>query len=206
MRTTVTDPAPIRRLKRGEAPVETVALARYLLGKIVVRESDGRIMTARIVETEAYLPLDPACHAFRGPTPRNQSLFLDSGHIYVYLCYGISHMLNIASEAAGVGAGVLLRALEPLGGMEQMRAAHKRCHDRDVTRGPGRLATALSVDRRLDGLDAYAPGPLWIGSDAAAAPGIASSVRIGISKAVHAPLRFYIAGSRHVSGPAHLRR
>lgn len=202
----MTASAPIRRLERGEAPVETVALARYLLGKIVVREADGRIMTARIVETEAYLPLDPACHAFRGLTPRNRSLFLDAGHIYVYMCYGTSHMLNISSEAAGVGAGVLLRALEPLGGMEYMRAAHKRCNDRDLTRGPGRLATALSIDRRLDGLDAYAPGPLWIGSDTTGAPDIASSVRIGISKAVRAPLRFFIAGSRFVSGPARLRR
>jgi DNA-3-methyladenine glycosylase len=133
-------------------------------------------------------------------------LFLDAGHIYVYLCYGTSHMLNMSSEAAGVGAGVLLRALEPLHGMEHMRAAHKHCKDHDLTRGPGRLATALSVDRRLDGLDAHAPGPLWLGTDDAGPFSIASSVRIGISKAVQAPLRFFISGSGHVSGPMRLRR
>ena len=95
----------IHPLERGTVPSDTVALARFLLGKIVVRRLEAGIAMGRIVETEAYLVGDPACHAFRGTTPRNRSLFLDVGHAYVYLCYGTSYMLNVTSERAGTGAG-----------------------------------------------------------------------------------------------------
>jgi DNA-3-methyladenine glycosylase len=192
--------ARIRRLIRRAVPQDTIALARYLLGKVLVRERRGAIAVGRIVETEAYLQGDPACHAFRGITPRNRSLYLEAGHAYVYLCYGTSYMLNVSSEAAGVGSGVLLRALEPLQGIEQMRRAHK-VSVLNVARGPGRLAAAMRIDRRLDGIDLFAPGPLWIGSDGYEAAAIGQSVRIGLTKAAEAPLRFFIAGSRYLSGP-----
>ena len=124
------------------------------------------------METEAYLESDPACHAFRGMTPRNRSLFLEPGHAYVYLCYGTSYMLNVSSEDAGTGAGVLLRALEPLAGIEHMRRARNCRGVRDLARGPGRLTAALQIDRRHDGIDLLRRGPLWIGSDGAAAGAI----------------------------------
>src|SRR5215475_2862737 len=112
----------IRRLTRAELPEKTVALARFLLGKIVVRKLDvglqaGKILAGRIVETEAYVQGDAACHAFNGMTPRNQSLFLERGHAYVYLAYGTSWMLNVSSREAGEGEGVLIRALEPIAGI-----------------------------------------------------------------------------------------
>src|ERR1700743_1323928 len=118
----------VRRLPRRELPETTVALARFLIGKIVVRrltlETAGRsadlVLAGRIVETEAYLQGDAACHAFNGMTPRNRSLYLERGHAYVYLAYGTSWMLNVASLAAGEGEGVLIRALEPLVGVPAM--------------------------------------------------------------------------------------
>ncbi|HEY0145594.1 MAG TPA: DNA-3-methyladenine glycosylase, partial [Methylovirgula sp.] len=102
-----------RPLARSELPIDTEALARFLIGKTVVRELSEGITSGRIVETEAYVIGDAAGHGFRGMTQRNHSLFLERGHAYVYLAYGISNMLNVSSEASGVGAGVLIRALEP---------------------------------------------------------------------------------------------
>lgn len=189
------------RLKRGELPQGTVALARYLLGKVLVREWNGARAGGRIVETEAYLTNDPACHAFRGLTPRTRSLFLRAGHAYVYLCYGTCYLLNVSSEPAGVGAGVLLRALEPLLGIERMQRARNSRGMLNLARGPGRLAAALGVDRRFDGIDLLAPGPLWIGSDGQPVGRIGRSARIGITKAAQLRLRYFIRGNRYLSGP-----
>jgi DNA-3-methyladenine glycosylase len=205
-------------LPRSAVPESTVALARFLLGKLLVRDlSEGRVL-GRIVETEAYLDGDPACHAFRGMTPRNRSLFKEAGHAYVYLCYGTSYLLNVSSERRGTGAGVLLRALEPLAGIDQMRRARKlaggapklvggaRKEDRllDLARGPGRLTSALQVDLRHDGIDLFADGPLWIGSDGSTVAAIGESTRIGITKGVDARLRYFVAGSAYLSGSRRL--
>ena len=111
------------------------------------------IASGRIVETEAYIVGDAAGHAFRGMTERNRSLFLERGHAYVYLAYGISYMLNVSSEKPGIGAGVLIRAIEPLEGLPIMRLNRGVERVRDLARGPGRLAAALRIDRSLDGLD-----------------------------------------------------
>src|SRR5215472_9421795 len=108
-------------LSRAELPVDTVSLARYIIGKILVREMAEGVASGRIVETEAYVVGDAAGHAYRGMTPRNRSLFLERGHVYVYLAYGSSHMLNVSSEVPGIGAGVLVRALEPLEGIPIMQ-------------------------------------------------------------------------------------
>src|SRR5271157_1110176 len=143
----------VHPLERARVPRETVSFARYLLGKVLVRRTAAGIATGRIVETEAYLETDPACHAFRGMTPRNRSLFLEVGHAYVYLCYGTSYLLNVSSEDAGIGAGVLLRALEPLYGTEHMRVKAKPINLMDLMRGPGKLTAALRVDLRHDGLN-----------------------------------------------------
>ena len=135
-------------------------------------------------------------------TLRNRSLFLERG--YVYVAYGISNMLNVSSEAAGTGAGVLIRALEPRDGIALMQ--HNRGVEplRDLARGPGRLAAALRIDRSLDGLDLCHKGPLWLARDDHKPGKIGRSVRIGISKEAHRLLRFYLRGSPFVSGPKSL--
>src|SRR6201986_2010417 len=110
-----------RPLSRAELPVDTVFLARYLIGKVLVREMAEGVASGRIVETEAYVVGDAAGHAYRGMTRRNRSLFLERGHAYVYLAYGSSCMLNVSSEIAAIGAGVLIRALEPRDGISIMQ-------------------------------------------------------------------------------------
>ena len=109
-----------RKIDRAEMPVDTVQLARFLIGKMLVRNLPEGVAGGRIVETEAYDVGDPAGHAYRGLTPRNRALFLERGHAYVYLAYGISFMLNVSSEKPGVGAGVLIRAIEPTVGVAIM--------------------------------------------------------------------------------------
>jgi len=218
--TATTSPCPskpvlIRRLRRCELPAGTIALAWYLIGKIIVRELPSGRMAGRIVETEAYPPRDPAAHHFRGPTPRNQSLFLRRGHAYIYFTYGNHFMLNVSSETPGIGGGVLIRALEPVEGIHQMERHRATTRLLDLTRGPGRLASALQIDRSVDGLDLCAPGPLWLGvlsplhnppgSEKSLARRLGISPRIGITRAARRLLRFYERGSRFVSGSARLR-
>jgi DNA-3-methyladenine glycosylase len=182
-------------------PFDTVELARALLGKVLVRRLNRGIAAGRIVETEAYLQNDPACHAFRGMTPRNRSLFLEHGHAYVYLCYGTSYLLNVSSEPGGVGSGVLLRALEPLVGTERMQRNVSHVKLADLTRGPGRLTAALQVNLTHDGLNLFADDKLWIGSDGQKIESIGESVRIGLTKGAEERLRFFVHGSRYLSGP-----
>jgi DNA-3-methyladenine glycosylase len=188
-------------LTRVELPIDTAALARYLIGKVVVRELPEGVVSGRIVETEAYIVGDAAGHGYRGMTPRNRSLFLERGHAYVYVAYGISNMLNVSSETAGVGTGVLIRALEPLDGVEIMQRNRGVDGLRDLSRGPGRLCSALRIDRSLDGLDLCTQGPLWLGRDDRQVGEIAESLRIGITKDADRVLRFYLRGSPFVSGP-----
>jgi len=197
------DPLP---LARSELPIDTVALARTLIGKPLVRELPEGVASGRIVETEAYVVGDAAGHAFRGMTLRNRSLFLERGRAYVYLAYGISYMLNISSETPGIGAGVLIRALEPLDGISIMQRNRGVEGLRDLARGPGRLAAALRVDRSLDGLDLCQAGPLWLGRGDHEPGEIGQSVRIGISRDSDRLLRFYLRGSPFVSGPKSLNR
>jgi DNA-3-methyladenine glycosylase len=195
-----------RVLKRAELPVDTAELARFLIGKMLVRTPAEGIAGGRIVETEAYVVGDPAGHAYRGMTPRNRALFLERGHAYVYLAYGVSFMLNVSSETPDVGAGVLIRAIEPTIGvtfMERNRGAERA---RDLARGPGRLCEALAIDRRLDGIDLCQSGPLWLGSDGQAPDEIGLSKRIGVTRAPDSPLRFYVRGNAFVSGPQALNR
>lgn len=196
--------ARIRRLRRSELPLDTVALARYLLGKIVVRDLMESRISGRIVETEAYLVGDAACHAFRGETPRNRSLFLERGHAYVYIAYGTSFMLNVSSGPKGIGTGVLIRALEPLDGIALMQEHRGTTRLTDLTRGPGRLAAALRIDLSLDGVDLCRPGPLWLGDDSWDGGPIGESIRIGITRDADRVLRFYVRGNRFVSGPKRL--
>ena len=188
-------------MDRAELPVDTVQLARFLIGKVLVRVLADGVASGRIVETEAYSIGDPAGHAYRGITARNRVLFLERGHAYVYLAYGISFMLNVSSETQGVGAGVLIRAIEPTDGIAIMQRNRGTEQVRDLARGPGRLSAALEIDRRLDGTDLCQTGPLWLGSDGRASGEIGQSKRIGITRAADRLLRFYVRGSQDVSGP-----
>jgi DNA-3-methyladenine glycosylase len=193
-------------LARAELPIDTVLLARCLIGKIVVRETPEGALSGRIVETEAYPVGDAAGHAYRGETLRNHALFLCRGYAYVYLAYGVSYLLNVSSEPSGIGAGVLVRALEPLDGIPAMQRNRRVQNLRDLTRGPGRLTAALDIDRRLDGVDLCRMGPLWLARDDHGAPEIGTSARIGLSREADRPLRFYLRGDRFVSGPKTLNR
>jgi DNA-3-methyladenine glycosylase len=192
-------------LTRAELPVDTAALARFLMGKLLMRELPEGAAIGRIVETEAYVIGDAAGHAYVGMTPRNRALFLERGHAYVYLAYGVSWMLNVSSEAPGIGAGVLIRALEPLEGIAIMANNRGSERLRDLTRGPGRLAQALRIDRSLDGLDLCEEGRLSLAHDdrdpsEIGEEKIGKSVRIGITREADRVLRFFLRGSPFVSG------
>jgi DNA-3-methyladenine glycosylase len=197
---------PHEILHRGDLPSGTLELARYLIGKLLIhRPPEGDPLVGRIVETEAYAPGDPASHAFRGRTPRNRAMFEQHAHVYVYLIYGTSYCLNIISEGTGIGAGVLIRAAEPLAGLERMRALRGRpgVRDHELARGPGNLCRAFGIGPALDGLDLDADPRLALGDDGAA-PAVGTSVRIGLTRAIELPHRFYARGSRSVSGPRSL--
>jgi DNA-3-methyladenine glycosylase len=195
-----------RVLDRAELPIDTAQLARFLIGKMLVRMLAEGVAGGRIVETEAYGIGDPAGHAYRGMTPRTRTLFLEPGHAYVYLAYGSSFMLNVSSETSGVGAGVLIGAIEPTDGIRIMERNRGTERLRDLARGPGRLSAALGIDLRLDGIDLCRIGPLWLGSDGQASDEIGQSKRIGITRAADSPLRFYVRGNGFVSGPRALNR
>jgi len=197
----------LRRLRRSELPSDAVGLATFLIGAIIVSDCPAGRTAARIVETEAYLPGDAAAHSYGGRTKRNGSLFLRRGHAYVYFIYGNWYCLNVSAEAEDVGAGVLLRAGEPLIGIELMRRRRPRHGpDRDLCRGPGRLATSLGVTRLQDGLDLCAAGPLWLAAPLGKSAPIGRSRRIGLTKETERILRFYETDSPFVSGPKHLNR
>ena len=199
----VTAPATcsVEPLRRAELPVDTIELAQYLIGKTLVHNLPTARLSGVIVETEGYPPGDAAGHAFRGKTRGNQSLFLGRGCCYVYFTYGSSFMVNVTSEKQGVGAGVLLRALEPLEGIEIMQRFRKTTHTRDIARGPGRLAQAMHIDKRYDGVDLCAGGALWLGTAARRIGPICSSMRIGLTWEVHRKRRFFEFGNPYVSGP-----
>src|SRR5258706_11947942 len=195
-----------RRLKRAELPVDTASLARFLIGKTLVRDAPEGRTSGRIVEAEAYVPGDASGHAYVGETDRNRSLFLRRGHAYVYFISGMHFCVNVSGERPGIGAGVLLRALEPIEGVAIMQVRRRVHRITDLARGPGRLAEAMKIDRRLDGIDLCSRSPLSLGAEVRAPGRVATSVRIGISKETTRLLRFYEAGNPHVSGPPALRK
>jgi DNA-3-methyladenine glycosylase len=196
----------VRRLRRADLPADTVDLARFLIGKMLVHDLRNGGLAGRIVETEAYPVGDAAGHAFPGLRVANRSLFLARGHAYVRFTYGSCWIFNITSEAPGVGAGVLIRAIEPLEGIALMIQNRGAARVRDLARGPGRLTAAFAIDKRFDGIDLCDPkSPIWLGAGLKPLPRIGVSVRIGISRAARRKLRFYERGSPFVSGPLRLR-
>ena len=187
-------------------------VSRDLLGKVLVRQQGRRLRTARIVEIEAYLGEgDPAAHAACGRTSRNAVLFGPPGHAYVYFIYGNHYCLNISCLPDGVPGCVLVRALEPLIGIEEMAlgrgvSLNGRGDLRKLTSGPGRLAEAFSITRERDnGKDlTRASSDLFVADDGYTPSRVLTTVRIGIVKAATRPLRYVIAGNEFVSGPRRL--
>ena len=195
----------LRALKRADLPLDPAALARFLIGATLVRRLGRHTVTARIVETEAYIAGDPAGHGFNGLTERNATLFAARGHAYVYRVYGAWWCLNVSAGKVGEGVGVLIRAAEPLTGLAAMQRRRRHVSTRDLLRGPGRLCQTLAIDRGLDGIDLTQDHALWL-STRHAPEKIGRSVRIGISKAEEAVLRFYERGSAFISGPTRLNQ
>jgi DNA-3-methyladenine glycosylase len=179
----------------------TELVARDLLGAVLECHTPHGVASGRVVETEAYLgPHDPACHAVAGLTARTRHLHGPPGIAYVYRIYGMYWCFNAVTEAAGVGAAVLVRAIEPLHGLDLMRARRPTARrDRDLTNGPGKLCTALGVDGTLSGLPLDEP-PLRV---LTAAPvedaAVVVTPRIGITRAADWPLRYLLAESEYVS-------
>jgi DNA-3-methyladenine glycosylase len=185
-------------------PIGTRALAKALIGYVLATEVNGVVTSGRIVETEAYLLGDPACHAYSGKSERNATLFGPPHRAYVYLIYGTYFCFNLSSEEDGAGAGVLVRALEPIEGIAAMERRRKTSAVRDLCRGPGRLCQALGIDRRMDGAELFTGRRIWLAPPDRPRGRIRASRRIGITAAANRPLRYYEAGNRFVSGPAWL--
>jgi DNA-3-methyladenine glycosylase len=172
-------------------------VARDLLGCVLVSHSCERETSGVIVETEAYRPDDPACHAYRGPTVRNRNLFGPPGIAYVYLSYGIHALFNVVCEEESMGSAVLVRALRPMEGREIM--VRRRGREENLCDGPGRLAQALGIKLSLDGQD-LGGSPLFVLRGELPAE-VVSTERIGISRGVELPWRYLITGEPNVSRP-----
>lgn len=191
----------LRPLKRADLPQDAVALARFLIGATLVHElPEGRV-AARIVETEAYLADDAASHTYRGETPRNRPMFGERGHAYVYLNYGVYWLFNISAETPGIGAGVLVRAVEPLEGLHLMQAKRPAATGPALTNGPGKLTRAMGIGPEHTGLDLCRRAPLFLAAPIRPAGPIGVSTRIGITRDAHLPLRFFERGNAYLSGP-----
>jgi DNA-3-methyladenine glycosylase len=189
------------RIRRRALPLDTVALARFLIGKRLVHVTRHGRIAGRIVETEAYPPGDPTGYARPGLTTSNAPLFRERGFGYVRMVYGACLTLNIASEKEGVGAAVLIRALEPTEGIGLMQRLRPGSRLVDLARGPGRLCAALGIGRALSGEDLCTSERLFLERSRGPEAGIRVSTRIGLSRDQHRRLRFVERGSPFVSVP-----
>ena len=191
----------MRMLERGFYERDTVTVARDLLGKVLLHGVDDNLLAGRIVETEAYLGKgDAAAHSAKGPTERNRVVFGPPGHAYVYFIYGMYECLNLVAEPDGRAGCVLIRAIEPLLGLDAMRLRRPKAkRDRELASGPGKLTLAMGITRALNGAD-LTRGPLAVREfRRPEALDVAASARIGISASADLPLRFYIKHNEYVS-------
>lgn len=190
-----------RRLPRSFFARPSPEVGPDLLGRILVRRlSDGRLLSARIVETEAYQEDDPASHSYRGRTNRTEVMFGPPGHLYVYFTYGMHHCMNVVTGSDGEGSAVLLRAAEPLEGVEEMARRRGTDHPRALCSGPGRLCQALGIARQENGLDLMRGQELWLLEGSPVLPSeIDVGSRVGIRSGTEHPWRFSVHGDRFVS-------
>lgn len=191
-----------RRFKRSFFRRDAVVVAKEMLGCYLHRKLDNGVeLIGKIVEVEAYTMIDPSCHAYRGKTPRTEVLFGDAGYSYIYFTYGTYWCLNIVANEEEQGEAILIRAVEPLQGIEEMRERRPKAKkDRDLTNGPGKLCMAFELDKNQNKLDMIDGETIWLtmgemGSDFS----IGTSSRIGISVAQEYPWRFYIKENPYVS-------
>jgi DNA-3-methyladenine glycosylase len=174
-------------------------VAPDLLGCVLTRTTPEGVVAVRLTEVEAYAgPRDPASHAYRGPTKRNEVMFGPPGHAYVYFTYGMHFCVNLVCMGEGTAAAVLLRAGEIISGRSLAEARRPRSKPRDLARGPARLCEALAIDRSLTGVDVCSPGPLLVSAGSAVA-GVRTGPRTGVSTAKDVPWRFWIDGDPSVS-------
>ena len=190
------------KLPRSFYEQSTVDVAKQLLGKYLVRKHPDGDSIGRIVETEAYIgPQDLACHAAKGRTKRTEVMFGAAGHAYVYFIYGFYNMLNLVTEAKDYPAAVLVRAVEPMDGIELMKQRRKSNVLRNLASGPGKLCQAFAVDRTLNGVD-LSGNVLYVEDRSEPAPKVQATVRIGVDYAgkwKDKPFRFIVRSSEFVS-------
>jgi len=188
-----------RILGRGFYSRPTVRVAKELLGKYLVVNKNGRTVSGKIVEVEAYRgPYDPASHAYRGMTPRNKIMFGEAGHAYVYFTYGMYYCLNVITERKGFPAGVLIRALEPTDGIALMKRRRKKDDVRELTSGPGKLCQAMGIDKSLYGADLTGK-TIYVEDRGEKEGRIVSAHRIGIDEGKEKKWRFYLKDNTFVS-------
>lgn len=177
----------------------SIDVAQDLLGKVLVRDTPAGRLSGRIVEVEAYTgQTDPGSHAFRGATPRNVVMFGPAGHLYVYVSYGMHYCLNIVTDSPGVAGAVLVRALEPLTGIQAMEKHRGGRPLVELCNGPGKLCQALGITRDQNG-DDLQDSAIWLDDDGIRPEQIETSTRIGLSSGGDLPLRFFLPGNRFVS-------
>lgn len=177
---------------------DTTLVARELLGTLLVHVTDEGTTIGKIVETEAYLQGDPACHAAKRMTPRNSVMFGPPGRAYVYFTYGMHYCFNAVTAAEGVGEAVLIRAVEPLEGLDLMRQRRGRERVQELCSGPARLVQAFGINKEHNKADLVS-GSLFITSSTETPPDIFTTTRIGIKEGKDLPLRFYIKGNKYIS-------
>jgi DNA-3-methyladenine glycosylase len=187
------------RIPRSFYEATAPVVARKVLGKVLVRKVSGERLSGRIVETEAYRgSKDPASHAFRGLTRRNAVMFGEGGHAYVYLSYGLNHCLNLTCEPKGRAAAVLVRALEPLEGIDSMMAIRQVSDVYQLASGPGKLTQALRIDGKFNGEDLVTSRRLFI-EEGDVVRGVSSGPRVGITRGAEYSWRFFVRGNKFVS-------
>jgi DNA-3-methyladenine glycosylase len=184
---------------------DTITVAKALLGTYLVHESKEGITVGRIVETEAYLWGDPACHAYRRKTKRNATMFGPAGNAYVYQIYGIHYCINVVTAPEGVGEAVLIRALEPINGIDLMQLRRGIEVWKNLCNGPGKLVQAMGISRSMDGISLLGEDIYILSADTLPDKNtkfdIITTTRIGITQGVELPYRFYISGNACVSYP-----
>ena len=182
---------------------DTLTLSQQMLGTYLVHESEEGITAGKIVETEAYLWGDPACHAYRRQTPRNAMMFGPAGRAYIYQIYGMHYCVNVVSSPEGVGEAVLIRALEPTEGIELMEKRRHTYDRRSLCSGPGKLVRAMGITRALNGTPLIdtpsASARLYLLPATETSFDVITTTRIGITQGADLPYRFYIKGNSFIS-------
>lgn len=188
-----------KKLKRKFFAQSTLQVARRLLGKYLVLKQNGTLLSGKIVETEAYIGKDdPASHAFGRITPRNRIMYGPPGYAYIYFIYGNHYCLNFVTEKEGFPAAVLIRALEPSGGIEKMSENRNSATAENLTNGPGKLCQAFGIDKNLNGCD-ITSNLLFVEDRNEKVDQIESSARIGVNQGSNKKWRFYVAKNSFVS-------